>query len=262
MADSKMTDLTMSDEANSSIKVPGSPANIDSIYLSDYLVGSAPPTIHYIPNFISESEEEELTEDVYNSPKPKWVQLSNRRLQNWGGLVGKRALISDGNVPEWLTKYIDRISDNRPNHVLINEYIAGQGIMAHSDGSAYFPLVSTISLGSHTLLDFYKDVDQSSGDSENSTPAQRLYVGSMFLEPRSLVLIRDDAYSKLLHAIEETECDNFDEKKVFNQSDLQKYLEIDGNQVQQLRRTTRISLTIRNVPKVNKSALSTLLKKP
>ncbi|KAI1697341.1 alpha-ketoglutarate-dependent dioxygenase alkB like protein 6 [Ditylenchus destructor] len=116
---------------------------------------------------------------------------------------------------KWLTKYIDRIY-NRPNHVLINAYIAGQGIMAHSDGSAYFPLASTISLGSHTLLHFYKDVDESSGDSENSTPVQRLFVGSMFLEPRSLVLIRDNAYSKLLHAIEETECDNFDEKKVFN----------------------------------------------
>ncbi|KAI1710582.1 2OG-Fe(II) oxygenase superfamily domain-containing protein [Ditylenchus destructor] len=256
-----MADLTTSDVANSCSKVPGSPANTDSIYLSDYLVGSAPPTIHYIPNFISESEEEELTENVYNSPKPKWVQLSNRRLQNWGGLVGKRALISDGNVPEWLAKYIDRIY-NRPNHVLINEYIAGQGIMAHSDGSAYFPLVSTISLRSHTLLDFYKDMDENLIGSENSPPAQRVYVGSMFLEPRSLVLIRDDAYSKLLHAIEETECDNFDEKKVFNQSDLRKYLEIDGNQVQQLRRTTRVSLTIRNVPKVNKAVLSTLLKKP
>ena len=71
-----------------------------------------------------------------------------------------------------------------PNHVLINEYSAGQGIMVvehfsvekkkcnqtymefsliqpHEDGPLYSPVVTTVSLGSHTLLDFYHPVDMS-----------------------------------------------------------------------------------------------------
>jgi alkylated DNA repair protein alkB family protein 6 len=84
---------------------------------------------------------------------------------------------------------MDRIKDlqvfgeRAPNHVLINEYTAGQGIMvntrirtrfilvekymqypllkyctiilqAHTDGPLFYPVVSTISCGSHVLLQF------------------------------------------------------------------------------------------------------------
>lgn len=45
--------------------------------------------------------------------------------------------------------------DRRPNHVLINEYLPGQGIMPHTDGNAFNPLISTVSLGGSTMLDFY-----------------------------------------------------------------------------------------------------------
>ena len=43
-----------------------------------------PPKLTYIPNFISCEEEQTLLERIYDSPKAKWTQLSNRRLQNWG----------------------------------------------------------------------------------------------------------------------------------------------------------------------------------
>ena len=42
-----------------------------------------------------------------------------------------------------------------PNHVLVNEYRPGQGIMAHEDGAAYFPIVATVSLGAPIVLDIY-----------------------------------------------------------------------------------------------------------
>ncbi|KAK6049223.1 hypothetical protein COOONC_13273 [Cooperia oncophora] len=46
------------------------------------------------------------------------------------------------------------------NHVLVNEYLPGQGIMPHTDGPAFFRLVSNVTMGSHTLLDLYRPVNQ------------------------------------------------------------------------------------------------------
>ena len=38
------------------------------------------------------------------------------------------------------------------NHVLVNEYHPGQGIMAHTDGPSYRPIVCTITTGSGQIL--------------------------------------------------------------------------------------------------------------
>lgn len=46
-------------------------------------------------------------------------------------------------LPDWLNQLHDRfykelgIFKKPPNHVLINEYKVGQGIMAHKDGPVY-----------------------------------------------------------------------------------------------------------------------------
>ena len=36
----------------------------------------------------------------------------------------------------------------------------------HEDGPLYFPTVTNITLGSHTVLDFYKQLDHSSPDQD------------------------------------------------------------------------------------------------
>jgi len=41
-----------------------------------------------------------------------------------------------------------------PNHVLLNDYSAGQGILPHTDGPAYEPQTATLSLNSSVLLEF------------------------------------------------------------------------------------------------------------
>jgi len=58
-----------------------------------------PDTVIYLPNFISHDEEKEILNKVYAAPKPKWTQLRNRRLQNWGGIPHPNGMIPE-RIPE------------------------------------------------------------------------------------------------------------------------------------------------------------------
>uniref|UniRef100_A0A8C1CWG4 AlkB homolog 6 n=1 Tax=Cyprinus carpio carpio TaxID=630221 RepID=A0A8C1CWG4_CYPCA len=204
------------------------PCNI-AADLKKYIVKEAPPTIYYVPNFITEAEEEYLLQQVYRAPKPKWTQLSGRRLQNWGMLAEK--------LPDWLLKYTEKISalgtfaGKTANHVLVNEYKPGEGIMPHEDGPLYHPTVTTLSLGSHTLLDFYKPVCQT--QSETPQTEESCYMLSLL----------DDMYKFYLHGIHGV-CEDILSEHVVD-------LSSTGAQVgNKLPRGTRVSLTIRHVPKV------------
>uniref|UniRef100_A0A8C4I3E7 Alpha-ketoglutarate-dependent dioxygenase alkB homolog 6 n=1 Tax=Dicentrarchus labrax TaxID=13489 RepID=A0A8C4I3E7_DICLA len=107
--------------------------------LKQFVVNDAPPTVYYIPDFISEDEESYLQLQVNRSPKTKWTQLSGRRLQNWGGLPHPKGMLAE-KIPDWLQTYCEKISSlgafsgRTANHVLVNEYKPGEGIMPHEDG--------------------------------------------------------------------------------------------------------------------------------
>ncbi len=104
--------------------------------MNSYLIRKCPSTAYYIPSFIDESEEKSLLKSVYESPKPKWTQLKNRRLQNWGGLPNVKGMIPE-TIPDWLNGYCDKIAKLGifggcvPNHILINEYLPGQGLLSY-----------------------------------------------------------------------------------------------------------------------------------
>lgn len=229
----------------------------------------APPSTYYIPNFITEEEEKQLIHQVYAAPKPKWKELSHRRLQNWGGLPHPRGMVAE-HIPAWLQHHMDHIADlgafgdKRPNHVLVNEYLPGQGIMPHEDGPMFYPTITTITLSGHTLLDLYtprppddteegvRNGEKEDGEEDSHPPSpspsalQNRYVGSLFLAPRSLLIVQDDAYVSYLHGIAEVEEDVMS-GDVLN---LPCTPHTPGDTV---RRDTRISLTIRHVPKVLKN---------
>ncbi|XP_034648171.1 alpha-ketoglutarate-dependent dioxygenase alkB homolog 6 isoform X2 [Trachemys scripta elegans] len=103
--------------------------------LETFRVEQVPPTVYYVPNFISKSEETYLLHQVYAAPKPKWTQLSGRKLQNWGGLPHAKGMVPE-KLPTWLQSYAEKISSlgafggKLANHVLVNEYLPGQGIMS------------------------------------------------------------------------------------------------------------------------------------
>ncbi|XP_069681014.1 alpha-ketoglutarate-dependent dioxygenase alkB homolog 6 isoform X2 [Periplaneta americana] len=140
-------------------------------------------------------------------------------------------------LPEWLSVLAQRIGvldvfgGKSPNHVLVNEYLPGQGIMPHLDGPLFHPTVTTVTCGSHTVLDFY---------TPRNTDAALEPCTSLLLERRSLVVLSDDMYTKHLHGIAEREDDSLTGQEA----------NLDRCSVQQgdLHRGTRISLTLRYVP--------------
>jgi len=205
--------------------------------IDKYKLQEAPSTAYYIPDFITKSDEEYLVEQISKTPAPKWTQLKNRRLQNWGGVPHPNGMIAE-NIPDWLNKFVTKVNnvgmfgDKLANHVLLNEYLPGQGIMAHLDGPMFHPVIATLSLGSHTVENFYMD-------------NKREVVCSILLEPRSLLILKDDLYHKYLHGIEEIAEDNLN-GDVINFD--------DSGDVVRLRKT-RTSLTIRHVPKTTKFKL-------
>lgn len=159
-------------------------------------------------------------------------------------------------IPEWLDKYCKKISklgvfeENVPNHILINEYLPKQGIMPHVDGPMYYPTVTTISLGSHTLLDFYKPLNS---DAESTERSDERYVFSLLLEPKSLLVLQDDMYKVYLHGIRELSEDVLTkDSKILNYEHL-------NEDPTKLERQTRVSLTIRFVPKILKLNSSNFL---
>ena len=215
--------------------------------LGSYRVKNAPDTVYYIPNFITEDEETHILKMVYNAPKPKWTCLRNRRLQDYGGIPHPNGLIPEP-IPSWLTTFMTRISDLRifgdgtANHCLVNEYIPGQGIMPHLDGPTFYPTVSTISCGSHTILEF-ADLNDNSGRACD-----------LLLERRSLVIVQKEMYTAHMHSISEIKEDVLTDRCVNVDNCSVKYEVGDV-----LKRDTRISLTIRYVPKVAKHNLHKFL---
>ncbi|XP_023935683.2 alpha-ketoglutarate-dependent dioxygenase alkB homolog 6 [Bicyclus anynana] len=213
----------------------------DSFSIENCKIINIDPTAYYISDFITEEDEKYIISNIYAAPKPKWTQLSNRRLQNWGGLPHNRGMIAE-EIPNWLQKYLNNINSlnvmdgKKPNHVLVNEYLPGQGILPHLDGSLFYPTITTISVASHTILKF---LEPSSSDDAVLKP-----VFKFLLEPRSLLVLKDRLFDYYLHSIDEVSEDVLDDSVVNLNMCSNKY--VKGAT---LTRDTRISLTIRHVPK-------------
>lgn len=255
-------------------------------------IASVPDSMFYIPNFISAEEEATILQkertDIYSHgrihyfhpigtqvfhsltasssssslrkqiPANRWVTLRHRRLQTIPAQLttATNTLVSSTPLPDWLVKPVverihglDLFSDapHGINHCLINEYLPGQGIMPHEDGAAYHPVVATVSLCGTLVLDVTEKKREKCDDDETRPTSWRIVQ-----EPRSLLVTTGQAYTQTLHGIAEVSEDvGLNGDTVANWNLLGNPTIIEANGGKNLR-STRISLTYRDVKKVSK----------
>ncbi|GAB5426913.1 MAG: alpha-ketoglutarate-dependent dioxygenase AlkB [Devosia indica] len=167
-----------------------------------------PPGARYLPNFIIQSVEEALHGQIDNLP---WLGDLKRRVQHYGYRYDYKALrVTDdaylGALPSWLNDLSTRlweaaIFDAKPDQVIINEYLPGQGISAHVDCEPCFgDTIASLSLGSACLMEF------SSVRSGGSL--------TRLLEPQSLLLLQDETRFEWKHGIPARKSDVIEQQKV------------------------------------------------
>ena len=61
--------------------------------LEQYIIPGLPDKTYYIPNFITPEKEKYLLDQISRTSQVKWTQLSNRRLQNWGGVPHQKVSV-------------------------------------------------------------------------------------------------------------------------------------------------------------------------
>lgn len=214
-------------------------------------------------------------------PAQRWTHLTHRRLQAHPSTLTKNNTLLASPLPTYLAHPIvqrfkelgifNETPHQQPNHVLINEYRPGEGISPHEDGDAYAPMVATVSLGGSLCLDIThkptsakgcagEGIDMGSNQhvKENMQAASHALPIRIFQEPRSLLLTTCDAYRNLMHGIAPIEFDedlNGDTVANWNLlGDPGIITEANGRNL----RTTRTSLTYRDVLKVSSAASKVL----
>nr|URM61882.1 Fe2OG oxygenase [Mimivirus sp.] len=117
-----------------------------------------------IYDYISLDQERKLLNQINKS---EWVVDYQRRLQYYNyrnELFEPYDLIPIPNkIPKYLNRLIDqmisdKIIDQKPDQIIINEYKPGEGLKPHFDRKDYYQnVIIGISLGSGTIMEFYKN---------------------------------------------------------------------------------------------------------
>jgi hypothetical protein len=156
------------------------------------------PNLFYIPDIISPFNEFQLLESIAFAGLQKncWKQLNTRKLQCWGkniptDVVKRR----DASLPPWLSQISDALvqsgifeDNSRPDHVLINQYQALEGILHHTDGPLYHDNVAILSLSSTCLMTFRRNLKSEDIGNYGGDGSDGGEVFNIVLQPRSLLI--------------------------------------------------------------------------
>lgn len=179
------------------------------------------PSASYYPDYVLASEAMDLLGHIDSSP---WRNDLKRRVQHYGyryDYKARRVTAESylGPLPAWLGALAarlqaERIFDEVPDQVIVNEYLPGQGIAPHVDCEPCFgDIIASLSLVSACTMEF----------SQLGGPGG----ATQRLEPRSLLVLSGVSRFDWKHGIPARKSD-----------------EVDGKLVQRQR---RVSLTFRNV---------------
>ena len=150
----------------------------------------------YIEDYINESKHDWLLDQI---DKHQWLEDLKRRVQHYGFKYDYKARkvnhdMRIGQLPEWLQTLGQKLHKDghmpaKPDQVIVNEYEPGQGISSHIDCEPCFAnMIVSLSLGSGCVMDFTSKLDKT----------EKIPV---WLAPRSIIVLRDDARYKWLHGI-------------------------------------------------------------
>jgi alkylated DNA repair dioxygenase AlkB len=164
------------------------------------------PGLSYRPDFISKDEELTLLQSV---DKETWLTQWQRRIQYYGKRYAEGPLHGDEKypvklLPEWSKEIRERLVEQGvfkrpPSQIGVNEYLPGQGIAPHVDYSG--GMVVSLSLLSGCLMDF--------------TPVDGSQHVSLWLEPRSIVVLENEARYQWRHGISRRQKDIVQGRTIF-----------------------------------------------
>jgi alkylated DNA repair dioxygenase AlkB len=143
-----------------------------------------------------------------------WLSDLKRRVQHYGYKYDykARALSKEaylGLMPQFLIDLCQKLYKGghfnaKPDQVIINEYLPGQGISAHIDCTPCFKdIIASLSLGSDCIMVFIQP--------------QTREKQSLFLEKGSLVVLSDKARYEWQHAIPARKSDNINGNKIIRE---------------------------------------------
>ena len=167
------------------------------------------PGLYYVPDYINEIEHDWLLAQIDEQP---WLDDLKRRVQHYGFKYDYKARrvardMRIGKLPKWLEELAEKlwIDGHMPevaDQVIVNEYEPGQGISNHIDCEPCFQgTIVSLSLGSGCFMDFTNKFDET-----KKIP--------VWLAPRSIVILKDEARYEWLHGIAPRKSDTRDGHKV------------------------------------------------
>ncbi len=118
------------------------------------------PGLELVRDFVSREEERALMAVIDASTE--WNTSLKRRTQHYGyNYDYKSKVVSAGGrpLPEWCQYLCDRLVERglvkvRPDQMLVNEYVPGQGIGSHIDNKEFEDGIVSLSLGSDIAMEF------------------------------------------------------------------------------------------------------------
>jgi alkylated DNA repair protein alkB homolog 6 len=172
---------------------------------TEHCVSLDPAFVFYQPTVLTASQQADLIGWLQGLPPA----TSQGELACWNTLTfaKRRVAMFESPLPDPLASIAAAMvtagifeQQQPPNHVLVNEYLPGQGILAHTDGPLYQPRTATISLGGSPVL--FKLAKRLTADKigvqHNRTAVEILLDGG-----GSLVVFCQDAYTNYVHSIDD-----------------------------------------------------------